>query len=207
MSNFGSRLKRLREERGLTQEQLGSLLGTSKQVISRYENNTRTPKISVATECAKLLGVPLSELSGEEDRESTKPIPAGYNPMPALSFLPVIGSVACGQPILAEQNIDGYASAPENWHADFVLVCKGRSMEPKINDGDLVAIRTGVDVENGQIAAVRIDDEATLKKVYFFPDRIMLQPINDEFEVYTFEGEDMNRVFIEGKAVGLCRSI
>lgn len=80
-------------------------------------------------------------------------------------------------------------------------------MEPKIMDGDLVAIRSDVRVETGQIAAVRINDEATLKKVYFYPERIILRPINDEFEDLVFEGEEMSKVSIEGKAVGLCRDI
>lgn len=133
--------------------------------------------------------------------------PPGFVPLPDMDRIPVVGQVACGEPITAEESIDGYASAPEQWKADFALICRGRSMEPKIMDGDLVAIRSNVRVESCQIAAVRIGDEATLKKIYFYSERIILRPINDEFGDIVFESEEMNSVSIEGKAVGLCRNI
>ena len=65
---------------------------------------------------------------------------------------------------------------PKLWRADFTLACHGDSMEPRIKDGDVVAVRRTPNVENGEIAAVRIDDEATLKHVYRYPDRLVLQP-------------------------------
>ena len=80
-------------------------------------------------------------------------------------------------------------------------------MEPKIHDGDLVAIRAGLQIENGQVAAVRIGDEATLKRVYRYPERLILRPINEDFEEIVLEGEEINRASIEGKAVGLCRDM
>ena len=121
--------------------------------------------------------------------------------------VPIIGTVAAGQPILAEQNIETYDSVPKLWRADFTLACHGDSMEPRIKDGDVVAVRRTPNVENGEIAAVRIDDEATLKHVYRYPDRLVLQPENPAFPPIVLIGEEINRVVIEGKAVGLCRSL
>ena len=70
-----------------------------------------------------------------------------------------------------------------------------------------MAIRAGLQIENGQVAAVRIGDEATLKRVYRYPERLILRPINEDFEEIVLEGEEINRASIEGKAVGLCRDM
>lgn len=80
-------------------------------------------------------------------------------------------------------------------------------MEPRIHDGDLVAIRKQPEVEQGEIAAVRIGEEATLKRVYLHPNFIELRPENPAFESIILSREEMNSVTIEGKAVGLCRDI
>ena len=80
-------------------------------------------------------------------------------------------------------------------------------MEPTIHDGDLVAIRKDVQVENGQIAAVRIDNEATLKRVYLSPGRMVLQPEKTIYSPIILVGDELQTVHIEGKAVGLCRGI
>ena len=129
--------------------------------------------------------------------KSAKVIPAGFDPMPDMSEVPLVGEIACGQPITAEENLEGYVSVPECWHADFALICRGKSMEPKM----------GLQIENGQVAAVRIGDEATLKRVYRYPERLILRPINEDFEEIVLEGEEINRASIEGKAVGLCRDM
>ena len=134
-------------------------------------------------------------------------IPSGFTPLPQMVAIPKVGRVACGTPITAEENLDGYTSVPDHWHATFALACKGDSMAPRIQDGDLVAIRKQDTVENGQIAAVRIDGEATLKHVYVYPDYIELRPENPAYESIIKIGKAMNEVHIEGLAVGLCRGL
>ena len=136
-----------------------------------------------------------------------KKIPPGYEPLPDMSRVPRVGRIACGQPILAEENIEDYDSIPSSWRADFTLICVGDSMSPRILDGDMVAIHKQPCVENGQIAVVRIENEATLKRVYLYPDRMVLQPENQAYAPIVLVGEEMNTVSIEGKAVGLCRVI
>lgn len=124
-------------------------------------------------------------------------------PLPETCKVPLVGRIACGQPITAEENIEDYLDVPVGHHVDFALLCEGDSMvDAGIDDGDVVYIRKQPDVENGQIAAVRIDNEATLKRVYKYVDRIVLQPENRAYPPLTYVGAEMNQVTIEGKAVG-----
>lgn len=146
--------------------------------------------------------VPMDRLQPTPD-----PIPPGFQPMPDMVQVPLVGRIACGEPITAEENIEEIISIPADWHADFSLKCIGDSMLPRIHDGDIVGIRKQPCVENGEIAAVRIDGEATLKRVYLYPDRMVLQPENQAFAPIMLIGEEMNTVKIEGKAVGLCRKL
>ena len=130
-------------------------------------------------------------------------IPPGFIPMPKMVKVPLVGSIACGTPILAEQNIDGHVDAPEDIRCDFALRCKGDSMiGAGIHDGDAVYIHIQPEVENGEIAAVRIGEEATLKRVYLHTDYIELRPENSVYESIIRRREEMNDVHIEGKAVG-----
>ena len=141
------------------------------------------------------------------ESENKPPIPAGFQPLPKRDRVPRVGQIACGEPITAEENIDAYDEVPSAWHADFTLLCQGDSMEPKIKDSDIVAIHSHPMVENGQIAAVLIDGEATLKRVFIFEDHIELRAENPAFSTIIRIGEAMNDITIEGKAVGLCRNL
>ena len=117
--------------------------------------------------------------------------------------VPLVGEIACGVPILAEQNIERYVDMPEGCRADFALLCHGDSMiNVGIQDGDIVYIRQQPTVENGQIAAVLIDNEATLKHVYLSGNTLVLQPANINYAPMTFSGEALNDVRIEGLVVG-----
>ena len=127
--------------------------------------------------------------------------------MPMTKTVPRVGRIACGQPITAEENVEGYDSTLDSWHADFTLLCVGDSMAPKILDGDVVAIRCQQTVDNGEVAAVRVGNEATLKQVFHRGHYLELRPINPNYESLMFFEEEMNEVHIEGKAVGLCRGL
>ena len=130
-----------------------------------------------------------------------------FQPLPQRDRIPRVGQIACGTPILAEENVEAYDEVPSAWHADFTLLCQGDSMEPKIKNGDVVAIHSQPMVENGEVAAVLIDGEATLKRVFLFDDHIELRAENPTFPTILRIGEDMNTITIEGKAVGLCRKL
>lgn len=202
---MGERIKALRLQQGLTQEELGEKVGVKKSAIYKYETGLVVNlKRSTIEKLAKALGVKPTYLMGMTDEDQ---VPPGFSPMPQMDQVPLVGRVACGTPITAEQNIERMVSVPSDWRATFTLKCKGKSMEPRILDGDLVAIRKQPTVENGEVAAVRIGEEATLKHVYVYSNYIELRPENPEFESIIKIGDEMEDVVIEGKAVGLCRGI
>ena len=213
MPNFSSRIKLLRTERGITQEQLASMLKVSRSTIGMYESGKREPDFETSEAIADIFNVDMDFLMGRSDVERKHPltpttvIPPGFQPMPEMTTVPIVGRIACGTPILAEQNIEGSACVPARWRATFSLICKGDSMEPKIHDGDLVAIRKQPEVENGEIAAVRIGEEATLKHVYRRDGFLELRPENPKYESIILIGEKMAEATIEGKVVGLCRDV
>lgn len=134
--------------------------------------------------------------------ELQRPLVKNAISVPKMHAVPLVGTIACGTPILAEQNIEGDVSAPEHVHADFALRCQGDSMiNARIFDGDIVYIRQQETVDDGEIAAVLINDEATLKRVHLFDDHVVLEPENPQYRPIVLWGNDMNTVRILGKAV------
>lgn len=210
MATLYDRIRSRRTELGLTVEELAHKMGyKDKSSISKIENGKADIPQSKIAAFADALETTPAYLMGwdEQPAPAVSPIPPGFSPMPEMVQVPLIGSIACGTPITAEQNIEQMVCVPSRWHATFTLTCKGQSMEPRIHDGDLVAIRSQAEVENGEIAAVRIGEEATLKRVYLHPSFIELRPENPAFESIILSREEMNSVTIEGKAIGLCRDI
>ena len=200
----GDKIKTLRKAMGLTQTELGERVGVKKNAVSKWECG-RVEDIPTSTikELASLFGVSPSYLIDDADYQ----YPSNFKPMPEMRQIPRIGRIACGEPITAEENIEGYDETPAGWHADFSLLCVGDSMSPKIEDGDIVAIRCQPQVNNGEIAAVRIGDEATLKMVFIHQDYIELRPVNPSYPSIIRRLEEMEEIRIEGKAVGLCRDL
>lgn len=213
MATLYDRIKSRRTELGLTVEELAHKMGyKDKSSISKIENGKADIPQSKIAAFADALQTTPAYLMGWEEQPTPAPakkptIPPGFEPMPEMDMVPLVGRIACGTPITAEQNVERMVCVPSKWHSTFTLTCKGDSMEPSIHDGDLVAIRSQPEVENGEIAAVRIDGEATLKHVYLHDNFIELRPENPVFSSIILSREDMNDVVIEGKAVGLCRDI
>ena len=200
--SFGAKLKEYRTIHGISQEDLAKRLNTTKQVISRYENEQRSPKLSIAVEYSEKLGIPLDILVDDKKGLDISSIP-GINPLPKMVKKPRLGTIACGEPILAVENIEDYDDVPDDIKCDFTLICKGDSMiNARINDGDIVYIRKQEQVDNGEIAAVLIDNEATLKRVYVYSNKVVLQPENPKYEPFVYVGEEMNEIRIIGKAAG-----
>jgi len=201
MTVFGENLKRIRESRGMSQSELAKFLGTTRQAINRYERNEREPSIKTAAIYAERLGVSVAHLTGHVDSN----IPQGFIPLPRTVKRPLVGRIACGAPITAEENIEEYVDVPVDVTCDFCLLCAGDSMiDAGISDGDIVYIRAGVDIHDGDIAAVRIGDEATLKRIYI--DRanniVTLSPANANYAPKQYRDEELYDLHIEGKAVG-----
>jgi len=215
-STFAQRLRAGLDARQMTQAELASRSKISKSSISHYLKGDWEGKQDAVYSLAQILDVSEAWLMGydvpmEAERPqpapASRPIPPGFEPMPEMDVVPLVGRIACGTPITAEENVEQLVCVPSRWKATFTLTCSGDSMEPRIHNGDLVAIHSQPEVENGEIAAVRIGEEATLKHVYLHENFIELRPENPAFESIILSREDMNSVVIEGKAVGLCRDI
>ncbi len=197
-------INRLLAEKGMNQRELAQLLGVSAAAVSSWCCGMKAPRVDKVDAMAALFGVDRTDFYMEDGRGGSRSeVPPGFEPMPKMRKVPLIGSIACGQPITADENIEGYVDVPEQYHCDFSLRCHGDSMiDAGITDGDIVYIRCQPEVENGQIAAVRIGDEATLKRVYYDGSTLTLIPENRAFPPMVFSGQELEEVRIEGRAVG-----
>ena len=198
MSELSRRILQRRLELGLSQEELAQRMGyRSKSSITKLEKGVNDIPQSKVEEFAAALETTPAWLMG---LENTAFVPPGFEPLPEMVRVPLVGSIACGSPITAEQNIE--------WHADFALTCHGSSMAPTICDGDIVCIRCQPEVEQGEIAAVRIGDEATLKHFHRQGDTVMLLADNAAVcPPMIYAGPQLNEIQIEGRAVGFCRGL
>ena len=205
ISSIASRIREYREREDLTLAEMAQRTGVPAQTLNRYELGKRAPKIDVAVQIAERLGVNPLWLQGYDVPVLTG-VPGGFDPVPETYTVPRVGAIACGTPILAEQNIETYDAVPNRIRCDFTLVCKGDSMVGAgIEDGDVVYIRQQPEVENNEIAAVMIDGEATLKYFKRVGDMVLLSPANREYEPIIVSGENLGKVKIVGKAVGFTR--
>lgn len=192
---IGARIRRLREERDLSQDDLARMIGyKSRSSINKIELGKYSLTQSKIKAIADALRVSPLYIMGW-DKPLLKP-----------QQVPLLGEIACGVPIYTNQEytIVFESDVP----CDFCLRAKGDSMiGARIHDGDIVFIRSQTSVENGEIAAVVIDDECTLKRVYVRSDRVTLMPENPSFEPMIFVGEEMDHVHIIGKAVAFQSAI
>lgn len=192
---FASRVTELMDNNGDNTYTLAEYLDLTPPTISRYINKEMSPKTTTIESIARKYGVNPAWLMGTQGQPKYL-----VGDMPPKK-IPILGTIAAGQPILALENIIGFEYVPENVKSDFCLKVKGGSMiNAKINDGDIVFIRQQPDVENGEIAAVIIDgEEATLKRVYKYPGTITLRPENPDYSEMVFDKKGFKNVTIIGK--------
>ena len=202
--NIGSYIKKLRTEHGYSQEELGSLLGVQRAAVQKWECGTvKNLKRETIKKLSEIFSVPPSSFI-DDDYTSYDNIIS----FPKMNRVPLVGTIACGTPILANENLDGEVTVPEDINADFALRCKGDSMiDARIHDGDIVYIRQQPTVENGEIAAVLIDEEATLKRVYISNNTITLVACNSKYQPFVYTGKQLDDIRILGKAVGFTSTI
>lgn len=207
MSEISKRLLQLIEDNDISYGELSKKTNIPKSALQRYATG-ETEKIPITRieVIAKALNTTAQFIMGWDENESYNndifSIP-GINPIPKTYKRPRLGTIACGEPILAEENIEAYDDIPDSIKCDFTLICKGDSMvNARINDGDIVYIKQQSQVDNGEIAAVLIDNEATFKRVYIYEDKVVLQPENTKYPPFVYTKEDMNNIRILGKAVG-----
>lgn len=204
---FKDRLIEAMTLRGMRASELSKRTGLSKARISQYVNGKFIPKSDAVLLLAEALEVSELWLMGKTDDSLPTPpaVPCPENVAPLhLCRYPVLGEIACGLPILAEEDRDGgYVTAAQTT-ADFCLLAKGDSMiGARIYDGDEVFIRQTDLVNNGEIAAVVVEGEATLKRVYYYPDRqkLILSAENPAYAPLVFTGPELDSIHILGRAV------
>ncbi len=206
MSELGERIKTLRKEKGFTQSRLMEILRndynmkTDRVMISKWETGFQTPHIDTLKILSEVLGVSVDFLvTGVEaisaDNTEDMAIP--------VKKIRMLGSIACGTPIFCNEEYEYVLATGENAKADFCLTARGDSMiNARIADGDIVFIKQQPTVENGEIAAVVIDDEATLKRVYKTSEGLMLVAENPAYQPMYFSGDELIKAYVLGKAIG-----
>lgn len=207
--NIGQRIKQRRVELGLSVDDIAEKIGKNRATVYRYESSEiEDLPTSILEPLAKALSTSPAYLMGWET-DNIFSIP-NIIPLPETKEIPLLGTIACGEPILAEENIEDYIKLDKAVDAEFALRCKGDSMiGARIRNGDIVYIHQQEDVENGEIAAVLIENEATLKKVYKYPEKnmLVLKPANPEYEDFIYTGAELEEIRILGKAVGFYSNI
>lgn len=201
----GEIIKNLRKSHKMTQEELATKLGfQTKSAICKIEKNQRDVSQSTIAKLSKIFDVSPSYILGFEERAEAPDL-SRYGLRPIVKKrLPLLGNIACGEPKYADEDRESYIEAGADIEADFCLRANGDSMiNARIHDGDIVFIRSIPQVENGQIAAVIIDDEATLKRVYYYPENNMmiLKPENPKYKDLIYIGQQLEDIHILGLAV------
>lgn len=200
---IGEKIKIARIKKGLSQDDIAKAINSTRQAVYKYENGivTNIPMDKLQS-IAFVLEVSPAYLMGWENDDAAN-LPNNVHPITTKRF-PMLGKIACGEPLFANEDHETYIDASSDIQADFCLTAKGDSMiGARIHDGDVVFIRSQSIVENGQIAAVIIDDEATLKRWYYYPEKgkLVLNPENPAYEPLVYVGEELNTVRCLGLAV------
>ncbi len=214
---LGEKIKNARLKKGYSQTYLAEMLGyKSRSSINKIECGERDVPKNIIEKLAGILEVTPAYLMGWEDNsreeETVENLMSRYdNICPVkLKRFPLLGEIACGEPIFVDEDREHCIMADMDINADFCLTAKGDSMiNARIYDGDIVFIKEMPIVDNGEIAAVIIDDEATLKRVYYYPEKgkLILSPENPKYEPFVYVGEELNNIRILGKAVYFMSSL
>lgn len=199
--------KRIKDERlrhGMTQTELAEKIGYSdKSMISYIENGKVDLTQSKILLFAEVFGVSASYLMGNDGTEESVPNYKNVIPITTKRY-PVLGEIACGKPVFCNEEKESYVVAGTEINADFCLIAHGDSMiGARIHDGDVVFIRQQTMVDNGEIAAVVIDNEATLKRMYYYKDEQIVNLVaeNPKYAPMVYKNDDLSNIYILGKAV------
>lgn len=201
------RLKQLRQARNLRQTDLAREICVSVQSLSNYELGQREPDFITLNKLADYFNVSVDYLLGRTDEQNN--IVKSIFDIPDIAPIDtrrirMLGEIACGEPMFADEDRESYVLSGTDINADFCLTARGDSMTgARIHDGDIVFCRSQNIVNNGEIAVVLIDDCATLKRVYYYPDKkkLVLQAENPKYAPFVYVGEELNDIRIIGKAI------
>lgn len=209
MNDVGNYIKSLRQSKGMTQEELGNIIGVKKAAVQKWESGlVQNLKRETIKKLADFFEVNPSTFIDVADSSDISNI-AGIFPVKKIR-IPMLGEIACGVPIFADQQHEQYVDVNEDYNADFCLKAKGDSMiNANISSGDVVLISKMPMVNNGEIAAVIVDDEATLKRVYYYREKnkLILQAENPAVEPLVYVDEELDTIRILGKAVAVIKTL
>ncbi|MDO4564812.1 MAG: XRE family transcriptional regulator [Clostridia bacterium] len=201
------RIKEALAMREMIQSELATATGLGRNAISQYVSGKFEPKQTALYKIAKVLDVSEAWLMGYDvPKERLENLKFSSSSAEILSIrvqkIPMLGEIACGEPIFCNEERESYVAIGAEIKADFCLKCKGDSMiGARIYDGDIVFISSQSIVDNGEIAAVIIGDEVTLKRVFYYPDKLVLQAENPKYQPFVYVGEELNSIRILGKAI------
>ena len=201
----GSRIKAKRIEKGYTLLEVANKLGIREATMQRYESGTiKNIKYDTMSKLAEILDTTPAYLSGWEDAESAT-VPNVHS----IKYhkIPKLGCTAAGTPHTREYDGEDYVEVSQDIQADYCLDIKGNSMSPLIQDGDIVFLRFQEWVNNGEIAVVMIDGEATLKKFYKYDHQVQLVALNPDFPTIIINDNEEHDLRIVGKALCYCRHL
>lgn len=207
---FAERITKAMEDADVDALELSRVTGIPRSNFYHYKEGRFLPKYERIRMLARVLKVSPEWLVGNSDDPTPRNDVSTITNVEQPEFvqIPLVGQIACGQPILAEENIEDYVPAPVDLKECFALRCKGDSMiNARIIDGDIVYIKPQMEVENGEIAAIRIDNEATLKRFYKVGNMIILRPENPLYQDQIYTEQQFLDVQIIGKAVGFYSSL
>lgn len=201
-------MNRLRELRNATkkqQKEIAETLGLSTSAYSNYELGLREPSYDILQKLADYFGVSVDYLLGRDEQDTPSIFDTYTNIRPVTRRrIPMLGEIACGKPIYANEDRESYVEVGTDLNVDFCLTARGDSMVgARIRSGDIVFCRDQDMVNNGEIAAVIIGEEVTLKRVYYYPEKqkLVLQAENPKYEPLVYLNEELNQIRILGKAV------
>lgn len=207
--DMAKRIKDLRTSQGMTLEQVAEKVGVGKSTVRKWEtgliSNMRRDKIAALADALNTSPMYLMGWSDEINPAPALDLSKFDNIYPVkLKKFPLLGEIACGKPIFANEDRESYILAGSDIHADFCLRAKGDSMvNARILDGDIVFIRKQDMVDNGEIAAVAIGDDVTLKRVVYYPEQnlLILKAENSKYQDMIYAQDQLDQVYILGKAI------
>lgn len=212
---FGANLKKLREDSHLSQEQLADAIGVSKSTIGMYEQGKRMPNTNtILKDIASYFGVSIDYLVGFHP-DGDKITDEDFTRLGLRHInrrrIPMLGKIACGEPIMCEEEYETFADSGADIDADFCVIAQGDSMiNARILDGDIVFVRKQEMVENGEIAVVIVNDnEVTLKRFFYYPElnQVVLQSENPAYRPMIYMNEELSHIRVLGKAVAFTSSV
>lgn len=202
--NLYNRIVSLCEKAGVAPSRMCKDVGISRSTMTELKSGRYAGlQQKTLAKIADYFSVTVDYLIGSDD------LPSNVKSV-KLKKLPMLGHIACGEPVYTDQEYNAYVSVDDDIDADFCLTCEGDSMiGAGIIDGDVILLKAMPLVPNGKIAAVQVGDEATLKKWEYYPEKnmLILTPYNPKYRTQVYQGEELNSIRCLGLAVDLVRRI